>query len=151
MRGRSQGNAGQNLTLLPYPPSFVSQLSDPLLQQLPSDQPLNRYPSPTHLPIKQRLIALRNLPSTDYVHLGVGSDEVIDLVMRITTTPSKEKILVCPPTYGMYTVTANVNDVAVVEVPLITEGGRFEVDVPAVRFPFFPFLLLLRPQARKSN
>lgn len=69
--------------------------------------------------------------------------------MRITTTPAKEKILVCPPTYGMYTVTANVNDVGVVEVPLITEGGRFEVDVPAVRPP--PPSLLLRPSRLKSN
>ena len=108
-----------------------------MLGQLPADAPLNRYPSPSHPALKQRLAALRGLPSTDHVHLGVGSDEVIDLVMRVACAPGKDKILICPPTYGMYKVTAQVNDVEVVEVPLITEDGRFELDLAKVR-PSFP-------------
>ena len=100
---------------------------------------LHRYPSPSHIPIKQRIASLRRLPSTDYVFLGVGSDEVIDLLMRICVKPGRngdtkdEKILITPPTYGMYAVCAQVNDVEVVKVPLEVEGGRFEVRMEEVR------------------
>ncbi|CED83603.1 histidinol-phosphate aminotransferase [Phaffia rhodozyma] len=105
---------------------------DPTLTSLPAGANLNRYPSPTHIPIKARLAELRGLSSTDHVFLGVGSDEVIDLVMRVTCQPRQDKILTCPPTYGMYKVTAQVNDVEVVEVPLITDQGKFDVDLEAV-------------------
>ncbi|EAU81484.1 histidinol-phosphate transaminase [Coprinopsis cinerea okayama7 len=113
--------------------------------------PLHRYPSPTHVPIKQRIAELRFLPSTDYVFLGVGSDEVLDLLIRVFVKPGVEgekldKILTTPPTYGMYGVCAQVNDVASVKVPLrvtppasgeaFGEGGktgRFSLDVPAIK------------------
>ena len=101
---------------------------------------LNRYPSPTHDPIKARLAELRGLPGTDYVFLGVGSDEVIDLLIRVCVVPGTEKILITPPTYGMYSVCAQVNDVGVVKVPLVLNGdegeggekGRFSVNVEEV-------------------
>jgi hypothetical protein len=88
--------------------------------------------------LKSRLASLRGVPGPDYVFLGVGSDEVIDLVMRVTCRPGKDKILVCPPTYGMYGVTAQVNDVDVVKVDLDTEEGRFGLRVDEVR-PFLSF------------
>lgn len=94
---------------------------------------LNRYPSPTHNPIKERVCTLRGVPSPEYVFLGVGSDEVIDLVVRVCCAPGKDKVLTCPPTYGMYGVTAQVNDVEVVKVPLDVEGGKFSVKVDEVR------------------
>jgi histidinol-phosphate aminotransferase len=59
----------------------------------------------------------------DNVCLGVGSDESIDVVIRAFCTPGKDKILICPPTYGMYEVSASVNDVAVVAVELDAENG----------------------------
>ncbi|GAA6032575.1 hypothetical protein JCM8097_004823 [Rhodosporidiobolus ruineniae] len=99
---------------------------------LPSSTPsdllnldLNRYPSPTHFDIKQRLCELRNVPSVDRFFLGVGSDECIDLLFRIACRPGKDQVLVCPPTYGMYGVCAQVNDVGVTKVDLNTEGGAF--------------------------
>ncbi|CAL1708908.1 unnamed protein product [Somion occarium] len=99
------------------------------------DLDLHRYPSPTHDPIKSRIAELRNLPGPEYAFLGVGSDEVIDLLMRICVAPGKEKILTTPPTYGMYAVCAQVNDVGVVKCPLELTGafgeggekGRFSV------------------------
>ncbi|KAI0747080.1 histidinol-phosphate aminotransferase [Daedaleopsis nitida] len=102
---------------------------------------LHRYPSPTHDPIKARLSALRGLPGTDHVFLGVGSDEVIDLLIRVCVAPGTEKILITPPTYGMYSVCAQVNDVGVVKVPLELSGdggeggekGRFSVRVDEVK------------------
>lgn len=112
----------------------AADASDPLLnmsqEQLAS---LNRYPSPTHDPLKQLIANLRGVPNENWVFLGVGSDEVIDLLFRVTCVPGKDVVITTPPTYGMYEVTANVNDVGVVKVPLITDGGKFEVDMPAVR------------------
>ena len=55
---------------------------------------------------------------TNKIFLGNGSDEVIDLLMRIFAEPKKDKILVFNPTYGMYEVSANINDVEVVSYPL---------------------------------
>ncbi|THH28443.1 hypothetical protein EUX98_g5737 [Antrodiella citrinella] len=96
---------------------------------------LHRYPSPTFDDIKTRIAELRSLPGPEYVFLGVGSDEVIDLLMRICVAPRKEKILTTPPTYGMYAVCAQVNDVGVVKCPLELSGvqgeggehGRFSI------------------------
>ncbi|GAA6017686.1 hypothetical protein JCM11491_001168 [Sporobolomyces phaffii] len=86
---------------------------------------LNRYPSPTHDDVKHLLCTLRKVPSPKNFFLGVGSDEAIDLLFRITCTPGKDRVLVCPPTYGMYAVCAQINDVEVVKVPLDVEGGKF--------------------------
>jgi histidinol-phosphate aminotransferase len=91
------------------------------------DLDLHRYPDPSHPNIKSRIAEIRGLPSLDHVFLGVGSDEVIDLLMRVCVAPGgHEKILVTPPTYGMYGVCAQVNDVGVVKVDLelTAEGGE---------------------------
>ncbi|KAG6837472.1 hypothetical protein H0H93_009015 [Arthromyces matolae] len=98
---------------------------------------LHRYPDPSHPQIKSRIAQFRDLPGPDHVFLGVGSDEIIDLLQRIAVVPSKQKILITPPTYGMY----SVNDVAVVKVPLELTGtngeggenGRFSVNVDAIK------------------
>jgi len=104
---------------------------------------LHRYPDPSHPSIKERIASLRGLSSStfsgsDHIFLGVGSDEVIDLLIRVCVKPGgEEKILITPPTYGMYTVCAQVNDVGVIKVPLELTGqageggaeGRFSVRV----------------------
>ena len=102
---------------------------------------LHRYPDPSHPKIKERITELRGLPGPDHVFLGVGSDEVIDLLMRVCVAPGREKILITPPTYGMYAVCAQVNDVGIVKVnlELTAEGGeggekgRFSLRVDEVR------------------
>lgn len=103
---------------------------------------LHRYPSPSHEPIKSRIANIRNLPGPEHVFLGVGSDEVIDLLIRIIVKPGgQEKILITPPTYGMYSVCAQINDVGVVKVPLQLEpahgeggeDGRFSLRVDKVQ------------------
>lgn len=55
--------------------------------------------------------------------LGVGSDESIDGIIRAFCTPGRDKILICPPAYGMYSVSADVNDVGIVKVNLDIENG----------------------------
>ena len=62
--------------------------------------------------------------------MGVGSDEAIDALLRCFCVPGHDKILTCPPTYGMYSVSAQVNDISLVKVPLI--GPGFILDVGAI-------------------
>lgn len=105
-----------------------------------TDSNLNRYPDPHQIEFKTALANYRNKCSTltegndlppltaDNICLGVGSDESIDAIIRATCVPGKEKILVMPPTYSMYSVCANINDVDVVECPLIIDGNSFQID-----------------------
>lgn len=91
---------------------------------------LNRYPDPHQIELKKQILAFRNknpnrfvkketpLLEADNLCLGVGSDESIDLLLRCVCTPGKDKLLICPPTYGMYSVCATVNDVELVKVSL---------------------------------
>lgn len=112
-------------------PSAIAQQTLSLLSDEEISS-LNRYPSPTHDDLKKSIASFRGVPDENWVFLGVGSDEVIDMLYRVLCVPGKDQVMTTPPTYGMYKVTANVNDVGVVEVPLITKGGSFQLDEPAV-------------------
>ncbi|CAI5704780.1 unnamed protein product [Peronospora effusa] len=88
---------------------------------------LERYPCPYQPELKQAIVEYRNFNSTEKISqantfLGVGSDEAIDLIIRVTCTPRVDNILITPPTYGMYSVCANIHDVAIVSVPLQIEA-----------------------------
>lgn len=86
---------------------------------------LNRYPDPLQLSVKEKLSKIKGLP-IENIFLGNGSDEAIDILFRAFCNPGKDNVIVCPPTYGMYEVSANINDVEVVKVPLIPE--TFQLD-----------------------
>ncbi|GAB4018316.1 histidinol-phosphate transaminase [Spirosoma koreense] len=88
----------------------------------------NRYPDPHQFAIKQRLAPIKGV-RPEQIFLGNGSDEPIDLLVRATCVPGKDNILIMPPTYGMYEVSAAVNDVEIVKVPLTPD---FQIDIPAV-------------------
>lgn len=109
----------------------------PKSADFPSSKPdstLNRYPDPHQTLTKQLLTKFRQIPTgPEGIFVGVGSDESIDLLIRVFCVPGNDKICVCPPTYGMYSVAAKTNDVGVVEVPLILEGKqRWQLDVEKV-------------------
>jgi histidinol-phosphate aminotransferase len=89
---------------------------------------LNRYPDPRHRKLREKLAELKGVRAEN-LFLGNGSDEAIDLVIRAFCEPKKDKIIVTPPTYGMYEVCATVNDVEVIKVPLTT---NFEIDIPGM-------------------
>ncbi len=89
---------------------------------------LNRYPDPHQKKLKNRLSDLKNV-CVENIFIGNGSDEAIDLIIRAFCEPSKDKILILPPTYGMYKVAAQINDVDIVEVPLTS---NFEIDSNSV-------------------
>ena len=89
---------------------------------------LERYPDPYQIPLKEKLVAYRKHHLTPAnIFVGVGSDEAIDLLMRIFCVPGQDQILTTPPTYGMYKVCAKVNDVDIVNVPL-TPDFDLQVD-----------------------
>lgn len=77
----------------------------------------NRYPDPLQLKVKEALSNIKGTSSSQ-IFLGNGSDEPIDLLIRIFCEPGKDNIIQTPPTYGMYQVSADVNNVLVKNVPL---------------------------------
>ncbi|MBN2600809.1 MAG: histidinol-phosphate transaminase, partial [Candidatus Marinimicrobia bacterium] len=87
---------------------------------------LNRYPDPRQTELKARIAAIKNV-SMEQLFLGNGSDEVIDLLVRVFCEPGRDKVMILPPTYGMYKVVADINNVAVVEVPL-TQDYQIDID-----------------------
>ncbi|MDB5235986.1 MAG: hisD [Hymenobacter sp.] len=80
----------------------------------------SRYPDPHQRAIKANLAQLKGVKHAN-IFLGNGSDEAIDLLVRLTCTPGQDSIVVCPPTYGMYEVAANLNDVRVERLPLTAD------------------------------
>lgn len=92
------------------------------------DGKYNRYPDPLQRKLKEKLSEIKNI-SDKNIFIGNGSDEAIDLVIRAFCEPGKDKILIMPPTYGMYKVAADINDVDIVEVPLTS---NFEINTDSV-------------------
>ncbi len=94
----------------------------------PAGDGYNRYPDPLQTELKTRLASIKGVdPSQMFV--GNGSDEAIDLLFRIFCEPDRDETIICPPTYGMYRVSADINDVAVREIRLT---GEFQLNVPAI-------------------
>lgn len=113
------------------------------------DEGLNRYPDPHQNDLRAKIAAIRGC-RPNQIFCGVGSDEAIDLLIRIFCVPGKDGILITPPTYGMYKVAAKVNDVAVIEWPLTPD---FHLDFS--RFPLpassFQLLFLCSPNNPTGN
>lgn len=76
----------------------------------PYNNPLNRYPDPLQRDLKKELAKVKQVPE-DNIFLGNGSDEAIDLVYRIFCNPKVDNVVAIEPTYGMYKVCADINDV----------------------------------------
>ncbi|HUQ96702.1 MAG TPA: aminotransferase class I/II-fold pyridoxal phosphate-dependent enzyme, partial [Chitinophagaceae bacterium] len=89
----------------------------------------NRYPDPLQWELKEKIAAIKNIPAENIL-LGNGSDECIDLLQRAFCEPALDNIVICPPTYGMYEVSAQVNNVAVKTAPLTP---AFQLDLNALQ------------------
>jgi histidinol-phosphate aminotransferase len=89
----------------------------------------NRYPDPQQINVKEKLSAIKGIP-TQNIFLGNGSDEAIDVLFRIVCEPSKDNIIINTPTYGMYKVCADINNVVVREVPL---NKFFQLDMDGIK------------------
>jgi histidinol-phosphate aminotransferase len=88
---------------------------------------LNRYPDPFQKTLKEKLSKVKSIPAEN-IFLGNGSDEIIDLCFRVFCEPGKDKALTFVPTYGMYEVSAAINNVTLTKVPL---DENFQIDTEA--------------------
>jgi len=94
-----------------------------------SDAGLNRYPEPQPRALLERLARLYDVP-VDRILAGRGSDEAIDLLVRAFCRAGQDQVVVCPPTFGYYSVAARIQGAAVREAPL--RAGDFALDLAAV-------------------
>jgi histidinol-phosphate aminotransferase len=86
----------------------------------PLDEPYNRYPDPLQYNVKKRLSEIKGVPVRN-IFLGNGSDEAIDILFRSFCNPGVDNVILVPPTYGMYEVSANINDIQTKKVSLTEE------------------------------
>ena len=84
----------------------------------------NRYPDPHQKELKKSISKLKSVTENN-IFIGNGSDEVIDLTYRIFCNPGQDKVIILSPTYGMYEVSAEINDIKIIKVPLNEE---FQID-----------------------
>jgi histidinol-phosphate aminotransferase len=94
----------------------------------PLSRNYNRYPDPLQIKIKQQIARLNGV-ETGEIFIGNGSDEAIDLLFRIFCEPRTDNVVICPPTYGMYEVSASINDVSVKRANLTAD---FAIDRRAI-------------------
>lgn len=83
----------------------------------PFDTGFNRYPDPLQITVKEKISNLKNI-DVENIFLGNGSDEAIDLLMRVFCEPRIDEIMILPPTYGMYKVSASISDIGIKTVEL---------------------------------
>lgn len=88
----------------------------------------NRYPDPLQHQVKERLSQIKGVPA-DHIFLGNGSDEAIDILYRAFCKPGVDNVILVPPTYGMYEVSANINDVQIRKVNLTAE---YQLDLDGI-------------------
>ncbi|HEV7231084.1 MAG TPA: histidinol-phosphate transaminase [Bacteroidia bacterium] len=91
----------------------------------PLEGAYNRYPDPWQQELKKKIGEMKQV-AQENIFLGNGSDEAIDILCRAFGHPGKDQVIVCPPTYGMYEVAAQINDLEVIRIPLL--GEIFQLD-----------------------
>lgn len=99
----------------------------------------NRYPDPYQQALKERISEIKGV-SANQLFLGNGSDEAIDLLFRAFCRPGVDQVILLPPTYGMYEVSAGINDIETVKVPLTPD---FQLDIKAILEAVTPTCKLL--------
>ncbi|MHB1921467.1 MAG: histidinol-phosphate transaminase [Chitinophagaceae bacterium] len=94
----------------------------------PLEKNYNRYPDPLQKKLKEKISRIKGI-SPNHLFLGNGSDEAIDLLFRAFCRPGTDEVIICPPTYGMYEVAAQINEVGVKRINLTPD---FQLDLPAL-------------------
>jgi len=95
----------------------------------PYTSKFNRYPDPHQSKLKQKISKIKNIP-TSQIFLGNGSDEPIDLLIRAFCEPEIDNVLIPQPTYGMYSVSAEINNVQIKPGKLTPD---FDLDVESIK------------------
>ena len=112
---------------------------------------LNRYPDPYQRELKSSVSKIKGVPEEN-IFLGNGSDEIIDLCFRIFCNPGTDKVLTFAPTYGMYEVSAAINDVELIKIPL---SDDFNIEIksvlPFLKDPKLKLIFLCSPNNPTGN
>jgi histidinol-phosphate aminotransferase len=112
---------------------------------------LNRYPDPYQRELKSVLSKIKGVPEEN-IFLGNGSDEIIDLCFRIFCNPGTDKALTFPPTYGMYEVSAAINDVKLIKIPLSEDFQvEFKSVLPTLKDPALKIIFICSPNNPTGN
>lgn len=111
---------------------------------------VHRYPDPLQWKVKHALSAVKNVPAEN-IFLGNGSDEPIDLIIRAVCVPGKDAVITLPPTYGMYEVSANLNDVKIIEVPLTADYQLREEAILKAVTPEVKVIFICSPNNPTGN
>lgn len=110
----------------------------------------NRYPDPYQKDLKRKLSLIKNI-AVENIFIGNGSDEVIDVLLRIFCEPGQDEIIICPPTYGMYEVSANINNVNICRVPLLYNFQLNVTEIANVQSEKTKIIFLCSPNNPTGN
>ncbi|MFN9782248.1 MAG: histidinol-phosphate transaminase [Sphingobacteriales bacterium] len=95
----------------------------------------NRYPDPLAMKVKEKITTIKGVPA-QHIFLGNGSDEAIDIIYRVFCEPGVDNVITTPPTYGMYEVSAKINNIKLKKISLTPE---FQLDLEALEEAIDPF------------
>jgi len=115
-----------------------------------TSQKLNRYPDPLQKDIKLKLAAMKDLRE-EQIFIGNGSDEAVDLLIRVFCEPARDRIIIFPPTYGVYTFFAQVNDIQVCEIPLNPDFQLDTTKILQIKNPLVKMLFICSPNNPTAN
>jgi histidinol-phosphate aminotransferase len=134
-----------------YDQGILLDANENAIGSVPGDpRQLNRYPDPRQEEFRQAYARFRGVDPAQ-VFCGVGSDEAIDLVLRIFCRPGVDSILITPPTYGMYKVSAAINDLDVQSISLTRDFQLRVDDVLAAVKPETKVIFLCSPNNPTGN
>ncbi|MDH5381154.1 MAG: histidinol-phosphate transaminase [Cyclobacteriaceae bacterium] len=116
----------------------------------PYETGYNRYPDPLQSELKAEISKLKNIPSENIL-VGNGSDEPIDMLIRVFCTPGKSNILVTDPSYGMYQVSAGINDILVKKALLNEDFSLNSTNIEEIQDENSRILFLCTPNNPTGN
>lgn len=115
-----------------------------------TEQDFNRYPDPYQSALKEEIAKIKGVRPSQ-IFLGNGSDEAIDLLYRAFCNPGKDNVILLPPTYGMYEVSANINDVEIRKVALTPDFQLQPDQILAAADPNSKILFICSPNNPSAN
>ena len=115
-----------------------------------TEQDFNRYPDPYQSALKTEIAKIKAVRASQ-IFLGNGSDEAIDLLYRAFCNPGKDNVILLPPTYGMYEVSANINDVEIRKVALTEDFQLQPEKILAAADPNSKILFICSPNNPSAN
>lgn len=116
----------------------------------PFKNEINRYPDNKHTEIKKLVSDIKNV-NINQVVFGNGTDEILDLIVRVFCNPNKDKIITLPPTYGMYDVIAKTNGVENIEIPLKSDFSIDTEKILSLKTSNIKILFLCSPNNPTGN